>query len=354
MNATIEFLNATNEFNNATNESLSYDEHLTLPEQIFYLVNGSLGSIFNVIVLFIALLHADTYDKPRQIIVINMTFADLMTCLIYMLTRPYLGQFYGALCYPYYVAIFTSQLCSCVNLLWLNVDKLIFIKFPLHYYTIVSRKKILIVTVATWSSLILLGLIMYCFMTVKRACNYVILSPLIYLPICVVYIVIITICFVISSIIYLIARNSRRMEPGARSKLFQRLFFVFSSTLWTFITCLPYRLVYLINGIWPPSNPPSNSDLLFMQLGNAFYFFLVVGIVINPIITIVTQRLYRNCLLIYLRKACICLQYNHLRGVVQTRLSFDVDGNAPRVSVSIARSSMNKSEDLETSKLANF
>uniref|UniRef100_A0A914CRM6 G-protein coupled receptors family 1 profile domain-containing protein n=1 Tax=Acrobeloides nanus TaxID=290746 RepID=A0A914CRM6_9BILA len=168
------------------------------------------------------------------------------------------------------------------------------------------------------------------------------------------YIVTITISFVISSIIYLIARNAGRRNPGARSKLFQRLFFVFSSTLWTFITYLPYRLIYLINAIWPRSDPPSNSDLLFMQLGNAFYLFLIVGIVINPVITIVTQRFYWNCLLIYLKKACICLQCNRLRDVVQTRRSFDVDGNAPRVSVSIARSSVNKSEELETSKLANF
>jgi hypothetical protein len=129
---------------------------------------------------------------------------------------------------------------------------------------------------------------------------------------------------------------------------------VFSSTLWTFITCLPYRLVYLINAIWPISDPPSNSDLLFMELGNAFFRFLVVGIVINPVITIVTQRFYWNYLLIYLKKVCTCLQCNRLRDIVQTRLSFDVDGNAPRVSVSTPCSSVNKSEDLETSKLTNF
>uniref|UniRef100_A0A914E057 G-protein coupled receptors family 1 profile domain-containing protein n=1 Tax=Acrobeloides nanus TaxID=290746 RepID=A0A914E057_9BILA len=94
MNATIEFLNATNEFNNATNESLSYDEHLTLPEQIFYLVNGSLGSIFNVIVLFIALLHADTYDKPRQVNSM-VRFAILITWLFLRANFVAVSTFYG-------------------------------------------------------------------------------------------------------------------------------------------------------------------------------------------------------------------------------------------------------------------
>lgn len=152
-----------------------------------------------------------------QIIVINMTFADLIMCLCYMLTRPYLSLFPNIACHPYYVTIWTIQLVSCVNLVWwvdtywyymriltmksvethfedfqsyrfrlllfnssithyrtwffhlfripltfsllhhssqnifrLNVDKLIFIQFPLHYYSIINRRKILILSTITW------------------------------------------------------------------------------------------------------------------------------------------------------------------------------------------------------------
>ncbi|ETN70937.1 hypothetical protein NECAME_14451 [Necator americanus] len=40
----------------------------------------------------------------------------------------------------------------------LNVDKLIFIQFPLHYYSIINRKKVLILMAATW---IVLGYISF-------------------------------------------------------------------------------------------------------------------------------------------------------------------------------------------------
>lgn len=106
-------------FNESTVEvNETTTDHLTLEERYFYLTNGILGTTFNAVVLLIALRHADTYDKPRQIIVINMTLADLITCLVYMITRPYLSQMPELICYPYYVIIFTSQMCSCLYLLW--------------------------------------------------------------------------------------------------------------------------------------------------------------------------------------------------------------------------------------------
>ena len=104
------------------NDSITNDtgqvDHLSPLEVYFYIINGTLGTIFNTVVLLIALGYADTYEKPRQIIVINMTWADLMTCLVYMITRPYISLMPEQLCYSYYVVIFTSQMCSCLNLLW--------------------------------------------------------------------------------------------------------------------------------------------------------------------------------------------------------------------------------------------
>ncbi|EPB74945.1 hypothetical protein ANCCEY_05962 [Ancylostoma ceylanicum] len=102
---------------NVTNQTAVQDQ-VTLGETIFYLSNGAVGSLFNCIVLWIALVYIDTDDKPRQIIVINMTFADLIMCLCYMLTRPYLSLFPNIACHPYYVTIWTIQLVSCVNLVW--------------------------------------------------------------------------------------------------------------------------------------------------------------------------------------------------------------------------------------------
>ncbi|KAK6765150.1 hypothetical protein RB195_025188 [Necator americanus] len=118
--------------------------------------------LFNTTVLTALTYASETWAFRKQeenaIIVINMTFADLVMCLCYMLTRPYLSLFPNMACNPYYVTIWTIQLVSCVNLVWLNVDKLIFIQFPLHYYSIINRKKVLILMAATW---IVLGYISF-------------------------------------------------------------------------------------------------------------------------------------------------------------------------------------------------
>jgi len=279
-----------------TNTTGQRDE-ITPFEFYFYIINGSLGTVFNALVLLIALRHADTYDKPRQIIVINMTLADLMTCLVYMITRPFLSLMPEQLCYSYYVVIFTSQMCSCLNLLWLNFDKFIYIKFPLNYYIIVTRSRVLILTICSWAGIISLACGIYFFMIVNEPCHSVLLPPFLYFVICLMYIIIILSSFAISAVIYCIARNSRRAEPQASSKMFQRLFFVFSSTIWTCITCLPYRLLYLVYLLTIPSPPDVLKDLI-----PVFFPVVVVGIVINPWITVLTQRMYRECLLMYVRR----------------------------------------------------
>uniref|UniRef100_A0A7I5EDU4 G_PROTEIN_RECEP_F1_2 domain-containing protein n=1 Tax=Haemonchus contortus TaxID=6289 RepID=A0A7I5EDU4_HAECO len=281
---------------NGTDEIATQDQ-FTLGETIFYLSNGAVGSIFNCIVLWIAFVHIDTDDKPRQIIVINMTFADLLMCLCYMLTRPYLNYFPKVLCHPYYVTIWTIQLVSCLNLVWLNVDKLIFIQFPLHYYSIINRRKVFIVSVVTWIVLGYIAFAVNAFMTISGGCDRVIINPYIYMPICVLYVVMILTSFIISAIIYFIAHTSTRSETRQRTKLFHRLFFLFSSTLWTFFTCLPYRILYLLNFLCAPCR----SEMVH-QMTDAFFRILVVGMVINPLITIWTQRIYRMHLLKFFNK----------------------------------------------------
>uniref|UniRef100_A0A914GVP5 G-protein coupled receptors family 1 profile domain-containing protein n=1 Tax=Globodera rostochiensis TaxID=31243 RepID=A0A914GVP5_GLORO len=260
---------------NSTKQTEEVEEHLNQFERNFYLINGIVGAALNSAVLLIGLLHVDTVDKPRQIIVISMTFADLLTCIFYMLTRPY----------------------NCLCLLWINADKLIFIGRPLHYYQLVKRERVLLLVAFSWATLSGLVITLYAFMEVKHPCDRVTLSPRSYLFICLLYVLTITVSFIVSAIIYCIARNSGRAgTKAARSRLFKRLFFVFSSTAWTFATCLPYRLLYLGNALLNEDRMPS---ALFSSMINTFYYVLVIGIVVNPLITIITQRLYRHWLARY-------------------------------------------------------
>uniref|UniRef100_A0A1I7TZY9 G_PROTEIN_RECEP_F1_2 domain-containing protein n=1 Tax=Caenorhabditis tropicalis TaxID=1561998 RepID=A0A1I7TZY9_9PELO len=272
-----------------TNVTKPFIEDFTIGETAFYLSCGIVGTIFNSIVLGIALRYINTEDKPRQIIVINMTVADLLMCIVYMKTRPWLSYFNPELCHPYYLIIWTCQMCSCLNLVWLNVDKLIYIQFPLHYYQIVTRKRLLWISAATWGGLIALNIALVSFLQVKGSCLMTVLNPYVYLLNPIFYVVMIITSFSLSALIYCIAHNLTHMEERQRSKLFRRLFFLFSSTLWTFFTCLPYRLLYLFSnfcGEYCRNNAYFFATTLFFRL-------LIVGIMINPVITIWTQRIYR-------------------------------------------------------------
>ncbi|CAI2357580.1 unnamed protein product [Caenorhabditis sp. 36 PRJEB53466] len=180
-------------------------------------------------------------------------------------------------------------MCSCLNLVWLNVDKLIFIQFPLHYYQIVNRKRLLFVSAATWGGLIALNIGLVSFLEVHGSCLMTKLNPYVYLLNPIFYVVMIITSFSLSALIYCIAHNLTQLEERQRSKLFRRLFFLFSSTLWTFFTCLPYRLLYLFSNFC--GSMCYNSAYFFAT--TLFFRLLIVGIMINPIITIWTQRFYR-------------------------------------------------------------
>lgn len=46
----------------------------------------------------------------------------------------------------------------------LNIDKLIFVQFPLHYYSVVNRMRLLILSLFTWITITSLSTLGYYFM----------------------------------------------------------------------------------------------------------------------------------------------------------------------------------------------
>ncbi|KAK5975451.1 hypothetical protein GCK32_009328, partial [Trichostrongylus colubriformis] len=101
-------------------------------------------------------------------------------------------------------------------------------------------------------------------------CDRVIINPYIYMPICVLYVVMILTSFIISAIIYFIAHTTTRSETRQRTYT-------------------------------EASGAPCRSEMIH-QMTDAFFRILVVGMVINPLITIWTQRIYRMHLLKFFNK----------------------------------------------------
>lgn len=78
--------------------------------------------------------------------------------------------------------------------------------------------------------------------------------------------------------------------------------------MWTCITCLPYRLLYLTYITFPDAKrSDSNLHKFLFAVNPVFFNIVVIGIVINPWITILTQRMYRECLLLYVKKCASIL-----------------------------------------------
>ncbi|VDK63559.1 unnamed protein product [Gongylonema pulchrum] len=59
---------------------------------------------------------------------------------------------------------YKRQLQFVATLLRLNVDKLLLIQFPLHYYTMVNRAKLISVCTVTWAVITALAMAVYYFM----------------------------------------------------------------------------------------------------------------------------------------------------------------------------------------------
>ncbi|KAL3102413.1 hypothetical protein niasHS_000258 [Heterodera schachtii] len=129
---------------------------------------------------------------------------------------------------------------------------------PLHYYQLVKRDRVLILIALSWLCLISLVITLYSFMEIRHPCDSVELSAKTYLFICLLYVSTITVSFIVSAIIYCIARNSTQIRSTAYGTRYERR---------------PSPLIGL--------------------LINISYYLLVIGIVVNPLMTIVTQRLYR-------------------------------------------------------------
>lgn len=331
--------------------------------------------LFNALVLYIAFKFIELRVKLNQMFVISMTAADMMYGISFMATRPLVESIPHWMCRPYYVINWMCQIASIMFLLFLNVDKFISLSFPLRYNALVTERRVVSQVLICW----LIISVYACgsafeplLIFAKPECSgcHMSINPNNYaFMIFICYLCPTVISLVISIYIFVLAQHKTRWVPDfpdskverrrERRRLFKRIFFVFSSTIWTAVTSLPYRLgsctVWLcfqllkgkeqklgddhhLNSSWPMlqsdpnftseyfenvTNVFSGSDFSYnftwtVQYSNysnqtnattdgqscmtettelliwAFMCLLPFGSVGNPLITIITQRAYRQ------------------------------------------------------------
>lgn len=171
-----------------------------------------------------------------------------------MCTKPFIDCFSRLICRCYYITIWTCQIMSVVSLLFLNIDKFVCIYYPLHYRQIITEKVVAGQLFIAWTCTIAYTMFSYIGPTVKFIPHnetdcWATMDPTNYLlMISVGYILPSLISLLISIYIFIVAQGmssnitmSTANRQNAKNRMIKRIMFVFSSTLWTSLTSLPYR-----------------------------------------------------------------------------------------------------------------
>lgn len=312
-----------------------------------FLVCAPFTIIFNSIVLAIALNHIKLKERLDQWFVVNMTAANLVYGIVYLFVAPYVYNLPRLLCILYYVIGWTCTATSMLLLLLLNIHKCITLFLPLKSLVLISNRKTAIQILLAW----MLSLIYSVMLASKLSFNSddpcyecrVEPQPFMYATMIIMFFICpLSISYIISACIFALAQSKIRnptgsIIPGERRKTLKRIFFVFSYTIFSVITFLPYRIYHsiyilcftenvfthleIISSVSPKFLDPvqligqleeeTTNDNHKWCLNNRLLYglscLLPFGCMINPLITIITQRCYRNAMKKWFRGFLNCI-----------------------------------------------
>lgn len=275
--------------------------------------------IFNLLVFYIAFRHIRFRERLNQWFVVIMTLGDFGFTLIHMDTMAFRHSFPQYLCITYYVLSWSCQQISVLSLLALNVDKLLSLSYPLNYKACLTPKVVAVeisvgimvtLPVSLASFLVNInGWLGVEFGQMTSGDCHIRLHPVNYVVMVAVYYILPSLVSAIVSfhIFYLAhVKMRKQMTVGKRNSIRhpvkgrgRRIFFVFSSTVWSLLTFLPYRVavaVYILY-IHYCNQDETGYCCYETQLGELtqlLLFLLPLGVVGNPLITLITQFQYRQ------------------------------------------------------------
>lgn len=327
---------------NYTNITLNWTDgrNIVIFDNIF--VTCSEMSIFlNAFVLLIAFIKVNFKVRLVQLFVVNMTIADFIFSLAVVITT--IGKYFSFLrqwyCRPFYSLLWSSSMVSVLFLLLVNIHKFVTLFYPLRSKIFLLQNRVLMQILCCW----LLTLIVTTVNLSESILNVrldkdfsciVSINPTFYIcKIIIFYILPLVLSLITSTAIFiLVQKKVRKSNDRSREnrKLWKRIVFVFTCTFWTGITCLPFRIINVnfhicrhsvfssnstnyhldtvsrynrtsflnttvdLNKTWNDSGPEYYCLLETTKLLNIFRTVMIFGTVVNPILTIITQKKYKN------------------------------------------------------------
>ncbi|GMT05221.1 hypothetical protein PENTCL1PPCAC_27395, partial [Pristionchus entomophagus] len=187
----------------------------------------------------------------------------------------------------------------------LNVDKLIYFRWPLSYDRVMSKKKAILLCALIWS--ISLGFILYCWidqvvyihlgdcslqMTQGKKFFYEIFIVIF----CVLPV---TSSLIVSIYLFKLTRQKRNStivggDQTTFSNKVKSLVFIFATTAWTSFSLLPYRLMNLARiHLFTWSSLECADRLRMTWIAWCLVYLLTINPIVNPLITSLIYAPYR-------------------------------------------------------------
>lgn len=266
------------------------------------------ATVFNVMVIFCAVKLFKRSGDTMHLFILNMTVGDLILTVfchpneLLIRKHDFLQQIH--LCAVVHYFNWIGLAVSGLSLTMLNIDKLIYFRWPLNYDRSMSKRRAALFCLLIWG--LSVGFISYCWlfnivyihsfdcslqMSPGRKFYYEIFLILF----CVLPV---TSSLIVSIYLFNLTRQKRNAGSGGDTSAFKNkvksLVFIFATTAWTSCSLLPYRIMNLARiHLFTWSELSCEGKQLMNWIAWILIYLLTMNPIINPLITSLIYAPYR-------------------------------------------------------------
>ncbi|NP_001348797.1 G-protein coupled receptors family 1 profile domain-containing protein [Caenorhabditis elegans] len=266
------------------------------------------ATVFNVMVIFCAIKLFKRSGDTMHLFILNMTVGDLVLTIFChpneLLIRKHDFLQQKHLCAVVHYFNWIGLAVSGLSLTLLNVDKLIYFRWPLNYDRSMSKRRAAMFCLAIWA--VSIGFVSYCWlfnivyifhqdcslqMSPSKKFYYEIFTMLF----CVLPV---TSSLIVSIYLFNLTRSKRNATNAGDTSAFKNkvksLAFIFATTTWTSCSLLPYRIVNLARiHLFTWSELSCEGKQRMNWIAWVLVYLLTLNPIINPLITSLIYAPYR-------------------------------------------------------------
>ncbi|CAI4226237.1 unnamed protein product [Auanema sp. JU1783] len=266
------------------------------------------ATVFNVMVIFCAVKLFKRSGDTMHLFILNMTVGDLILTVfchpneLLIRKHDFLQQIH--LCAVVHYFNWIGLAVSGLSLTMLNVDKLIYFRWPLNYDRSMSKRRAALFCLLIWS--LSVGFVTYCWafdivyiyefdcsLQMSRGKKFyyeIFLILFCVLPV--------TSSLIVSIYLFNLTRQKRNSSSDGHTNAFKTkvksMVFIFATTAWTSCSLLPYRIMNLARiHLFAWSELTCEGKQAVNWVAWILVYLLTINPIVNPVITALIYAPYR-------------------------------------------------------------